>query len=328
MPPQDLAQVQLDHPQNHEPLHAGQAWKSLARPPWAMNPCILGLRRNPLNPKISSFDRSISNMGLLLCLPQPGCLPPKGVPIQKLSREESIEMDPEVNPKIHRCSIAELVKAEMAVWQHNELLQLLKPPLCDIKNEVCQRVLWLLAPQELAKRIWHLLGLLETCVCQLLVFLLLPRPSYVDKLSFRIQLVSLSMHSSLLWSISLSCDALAEAAFHLWNLECVAAWLANRKCNPHAQRGKIRECPRNWSPGWWRSRSLNQILRGHSSVDSHPVIWLLGENIWKNWSKKLICHFYPPTNMGMAQITSTNLLIEVNFCCLRPWWHPWYILYN
>ena len=43
-------------------------------------------------------------------------------------------MDPEVNPKIHRCSIAELVKAEMAVWQHNELLQLLKPPLCDIKK--------------------------------------------------------------------------------------------------------------------------------------------------------------------------------------------------
>ena len=134
MLPQDLAQVQLDHPQNHEPLHAGQAWKSLARPPWAMNPCILGLRRNPLNPKISSFDRSISNMGLLLCLPLPGWLPPKGVPIQKLSREESIEMDPEVNPKIHRCSIAELVKAEMAVWQHNELLQLLKPPLCDIKK--------------------------------------------------------------------------------------------------------------------------------------------------------------------------------------------------
>ena len=191
MPPQDLAQEQLDHPQNHEPLHAGQAWKSLARPPWAMNPCILGLLRNPLNLKISSFDRSISSMGVLLCQQLPGCLPPKGVPIQKLSDVVSIEMDPEVNPKIHRCSIAELVKAEMAVWQHNEPLQLLKPPLCDvIKSEFCQRVLWLLAPRELAKRIWHLLGLLETCVCRLLVFLLLALPSYVHKLSFHIQLVS------------------------------------------------------------------------------------------------------------------------------------------
>ena len=93
------------------------------------------------------------------------------------------------------------------------------------------------------------------------------------------------------------------------------------------RKEKFGECPRNWSPGWWRSRSLNQISWSHSSVDSHPLIQPLGENIWKNLSKILIWHVCP-RQMGMVQITSTNLLIEVNFCCLRPWWHPWYILYN